>query len=437
MKISEFFKNEYVDYSSYDNLRKIASLVDGQKNSSRKILFTVLEKGIKKKVKVSQLSSKIEEFAEYLHGSLAGVVAGLGQDHVGSNNIPLLQKDGNFGTRFAPKPSAARYIYAYGSEDFFNLFNKDDTPQLKHQTFEGHNIEPVFYVPTLPLLLVNGSGENVSSGFAQKILPRNPKKLVKYIKAKITGKNIKPDLTPWYNGFNGTVEQGETHEQWIIKGTVDKLGVNKVLITELPVGYNLKSYIKILDDLEDKKKIQRYTDKSENDKFKFEVTIPSKVLSALSNDELLRLLKLVKVKSENYTVMNQDNKIQVFDSAKDILDAYIEIKLHYMQLRKDNLISTLEEKVHFDNSRYNFIESIVTEYLVINKRKKTQIESDLEKFDKIFKKDGNYDYLLRMPLYNLTLEEMAKLKDKIKLAKNELKELKKKPVFDMWLEDLK
>src|SRR6056300_196271 len=101
MKISEFFNNDYVDQASYDNLRKIASLVDGQKNASRKILYTVLEKNIKEKVKVSQLGSKVAEYAEYLHGSLDGVVVNLAQDFTGTNNIPLLQKKGNFGTRFA------------------------------------------------------------------------------------------------------------------------------------------------------------------------------------------------------------------------------------------------------------------------------------------------------------------------------------------------
>jgi len=60
--ITSFFQNEYVNASSYDNLRKIASLIDGQKNASRKILHTILEKNIKSKIKVSQLGSKVAEF---------------------------------------------------------------------------------------------------------------------------------------------------------------------------------------------------------------------------------------------------------------------------------------------------------------------------------------------------------------------------------------
>jgi DNA gyrase/topoisomerase IV subunit A len=76
-KITEFFKSDYVDQASYDNLRKIASLVDGQKNAARKIIYTILQKNIKEKIKVSQLGSKVAEFAEYLHGNMDGVIVNL------------------------------------------------------------------------------------------------------------------------------------------------------------------------------------------------------------------------------------------------------------------------------------------------------------------------------------------------------------------------
>ena len=172
MTITEFFNTDYVNYSSYDNLRKIASLLDGQKNAARKILYTILAKNIKEKIKVSQLGSKVAEFAEYLHGNMDNVIVNLAQDYTGTNNLPLLQKKGNFGTRFAQEASASRYIFTYGSDNLFKLFNKDDIEILTKQYFEGQEIEPMFYVPNLPILVINGS-EDVSSGFAQKILPRS------------------------------------------------------------------------------------------------------------------------------------------------------------------------------------------------------------------------------------------------------------------------
>lgn len=435
MKISEFFNNDYVDQASYDNLRKIASLVDGQKNASRKVLYTLLEKNIKEKVKVSQLGSKVAEFAEYLHGNLDGVIVNLGQDFPGTNNIPLVQKKGNFGTRFSQEASASRYIYAYGTDQFFELFKKDDTPILKHQFFEGQQIEPMFYVPSLPILLVNGS-EGVSSGFAQKILPRNPDDIKKYIKDKIQGKNPKSNLIPYYNGFGGTVEQGENNSQWLIKGVMKVTGINKVEISEVPIGYDLKTYIDVLDKLEDDKVIQGYRDLSEDDNYKFEVNVPSKFLKEWSQEELMNKLKLIKKVSENYTCIDENNKIVVYESVKEIIDHYIEVKLKSLEARKEHLKGKLEDEIRYDYSKYLFIKMIVENSLIVAKRKKDDIIKDLDKVKDILTKDDSYDYLLNMNILSLTEERMTKLESDIKTKKADLDALIKKSIQQLWTEEI-
>jgi len=436
MKITNFFANDYVDQASYDNLRKIASIIDGQKNASRKILHTILEKNIKNEIKVSQLGSKISEFTEYLHGSLDGVIVGLAQNYAGTNNIPLLVREGNFGTRFSQEASASRYIYTNGSNEFFELFKKEDSPVLKHQYFEGTQIEPMFFVPSLPILLINGS-EGVSSGFAQKILPRNPEEIKKYVLSKLAGKTPRTKtFIPYFEGFSGTVEQGENSSQWLVKGVANRKGVNKVIISEVPVNYDLKGYIKILDDLEDKKIIQSYKDKSEDDKFLFEVTIPSKTLKSWDDETLYQRLKLVKKITENYTVIDENNKIKVYSSVIDIINKYIDIKLIYMKKRKQHLHDKLDQLIKFDYSKYLFIKMIVDEKLVIAKRKKDAIVKDLNKVKNILDKDGSYDYLLNMPIVNLTKEEMDRLDKKIKGSKDQLKELIKTSEEELWKNDL-
>jgi DNA topoisomerase-2 len=435
MKITEFFKKDYVNFSSYDNLRKIASLVDGQKNASRKILYTILEKNIKEKVKVSQLGSKVAEFSEYLHGNLDGVIVNLGQDFPGSNNIPLVKKSGNFGTRFSQEASASRYIYASGTDEFFSLFKQEDSPILKHQFFEGEKIEPMFYVPSLPILLINGS-EGVSSGFAQKILPRNPEDVKSYIKNTINGKESKTALVPFFKGFKGKIIQGENSAQWIIKGTVQKVGINKVLITEVPIGYDLRGYLDVLDDLEDKKIIQSYNDKSEDDNFKFEVTIPSKMLAEWDEDTLLSKLKLIKRVTENYTVLDENNKIAVFDDIQSILNKYISVKKHYLDLRKANLISELTESIRYDFSKYTFIKKIVSNELTINNRQKNDVVNDMKSIPNILEKDGSYDYLLNMGIMSLTEERVKKLEQEIKNKKNELDSLQKRTIENIWESEL-
>ena len=437
---TEFFNSEYINWASYDNLRKIASLVDGQKNAARKIITYTLDYKQKSEIKVSQLNSKVAERYEYLHGDMSGVIVNLAQDYTGTNNINLLYPEGNFGTRLVPEASAPRYIYTYGTKELFDLFNSDDNAILEHQNFEGHRIEPKFLLPKLPLLLINGS-EGISSGFAQKILPRNPVEIKKYIKYYLK----KPDAVkkpfqnkPYFRGFKGEVKQGEEKNQWEIYGVFERISTTKVKITELPIGYSLKSYIKVLDKLEDEKKITSYKDYSE-DEFNFEVQFNRKFLSELTDEKLIELLKLKKKITENYTVMTEKNTVEVFDSVNDILWRYIDIKKMYLQKRKEYLIKDIANKIKLDVSKYLFIKNIVDETLLINKRKTEDIIKDLQKIDKIIPREesgSGYDYLLNMGISSLTKEKMDSLLNKIKQQKSELDKIKTQSIEEMWLEEL-
>ena len=439
MNISQFLSEDLSDYASYSTLRMLGNMIDGQKNSTRKTLFTVLDKNINKEIKVSQLASKIAEHSEYLHGevSLQGVVVNAAQDFTGTNNINLLTPEGNFGTRFTPEASAPRYIYTHGNDNLWRLFNKNDTPILIHQEFEGHKIEPMFYVPTLPMILVNGS-EGIASGFAQKILPRDPKKIMNYIKDKLNDSlraNRHNSLHPYYKGFKGNIiSLGDN--QYEITGIINKLTGTKIEISEIPIGYSLKGYIKVLDKLEDEGFIVSYQDLSEDDNFKFIVNIKRDILSSYTDDKLLDKLKLIKRVTENLTAINEENKVQVFDSVKDIIDQYYDVKIEYLQKRKDYLIKKLSDEIRVNISKYLFIKAITDNELIINKRKKEDIVKDLNGYPKIIQVDDSYDYLLNMNLMSLTKERMDKLMQQIKDLKAELDLIKSQSPEQMWLSDL-
>lgn len=434
LPITEFFKNDYVNFASYDNLRKIASIMDGQKNAARKVLYTVLEKNIKDEIKVSQLNSKAAEFAEYIHGSMDGVIVNLAKSYTGTNNLPLLSAEGNFGTRFSNEASASRYIFTYGTNNLFTLFNKDDTSNLIKQYFEGEKIEPRFYVPDLPIILINGA-EGMSPGVSQTILPRDPKKISAYIRSYLENKNSRYKFEPYFEGFTGTVEQGETSRQWVIKGKVKRLSATRVEITEVPIGYDLKKYINELRKLEDKKEIRSFIDRAEDDNFRFEVVMTAKDLSSLTDEQLLEKLKLVKRTSEIYTCISEENKIIDFDGPKEIIHHFIKIKLEYLQKRKDSIIQRIGSEVSVDKNKMKFIEHIVNGSLIINNRKKDEIVKYLESnnFDK---KDDSYDYLLNMNILYLTKERMQKFKSSIKEKEQELKKITNTTTSQMWLEVL-
>ena len=125
--IREFFLSDYVDAASYANIRQIASAIDGLKNSSRKIVYWIQKNNLKESLKVSQLDAKIGEATQFLHGSMGNVIVNLTQDYTGTNNMPYLEGDGNFGTKIIPEASAHRYISACGSKHLFqNLKNWKD-----------------------------------------------------------------------------------------------------------------------------------------------------------------------------------------------------------------------------------------------------------------------------------------------------------------------
>ena len=435
MLIDEFFRKRFVHYASYDNIRKISSYVDGLKNASRKVTYTILEKNIKSEIKVSQLGSKVAEFSEYLHGNLDGTIVGMAQNFTGSNNLPLLAREGNFGTRFISEASASRYIYTHGSDEFFALFSKDDTPNLTKQYFEGAEIEPLFYVPTLPLLLINGN-EGVSSGFAQKILPRSTSKVIKALKTTLSGKTpSKTAFIPYYEGFKGEIVAGDNEGQWHIKGAFKRVSKTKLEITEIPVGLDLKDYISILNSLEEKKIIRAFDDKSEGDTFSFLVSVDSEFLN-MDDDVILEKLKLIKKVTENYTAINEKNKIVLFGSDMDIYNSYVTIKLDYMKRRKEYLLDKIAKNIKINASKYIFINGIIKGDIIINNKPKADIIKQLESNDKILMLEDSYDYLLRMPLYSATKEKMLELKETIQSLKAELEELKARSIEEMWLSDI-
>ena len=208
---SEFYENDAPSYGAYDNIRKIASYIDGLKISQRKVMYTLFKKfpnpGTENKT--SRLASSVAECTEYLHGeaSLTQVLDTMAASFTGSNNYPLVTGHGNFGTRFSGAGSAAapRYTYCSVSPISDKLFPPIDRELCIHQVFEGSVIEPMYMMPIFPLLFMNGT-DGISTGWTTTIFPRNPKDILKYIKAVLNKDSKVPHIEnalPWFKGFAG------------------------------------------------------------------------------------------------------------------------------------------------------------------------------------------------------------------------------------------
>jgi DNA topoisomerase-2 len=116
---------------------------------------------------VAQLIGYIAEQAAYHHGeqSLAMTIVNLAQDYVGSNNLNLLMPNGQYGTRDqgGKDHASPRYIFTEPSPIARAVFHSSDDPLLNNLKEDNDTIEPEYYVPIIPLILINGA-EGIGTG---------------------------------------------------------------------------------------------------------------------------------------------------------------------------------------------------------------------------------------------------------------------------------
>ncbi len=434
-KIEDFFAGDFAQAALYQSFRSIASYIDGLKPSSRKAIHTIRKLNIVEPTKVSRLSSRVSEETEYLHGegSLEGVLVNLAQNFTGSNNENLLLPEGNFGTRFIPAAAAGRYIFTAMSPIMKKIFKAEDDQVIIPQEFEGTKIEPRFFVPVLPILLINGS-EGVGTGYAQKILPRNPEEVKAELLALMKDPNYVPkELVPWFKGFKGTVFKDE-NGSWVIRGILERIHTTKMRVTEVPIGHTLASYREVLEDLVERHIIKDYDDLSENDNFLFEISC-SREFSSQEDSKLYSIFKLEKRSSENMTCVDENNKIRVFNSDSEILRAFAALKFEYLNKRKFFLLGQYSDELKVFEEKFRFISLFIEKKIELVNRKKAEIIADLEK-ESFLKINDSFDYLVGMPLWVLSKEKLDELSQSIKKKKDQISSLSKKTPNSMWVEDL-
>lgn len=440
MNISEYFNVDVCNYASYDNYRKIGSCIDGLKPSSRKCIYTIIKNNISTPKKISQLKSDAASQTQYLHGdqSLEGVFVSLAQDFSGSNNIPLLKREGTFGNRLIPSAAAGRYIFTCKEDYLDYIFRKEDEPILIQQNFEGEKIEPKYFIPIIPLLVINGS-IGLTTGFTQKILQHNPKDVIKYLKNKLQNSNKKVTVIPYFKDFTGSVSESTDKGvgSWNVFGKFEKISSNEIEITEIPINYTLETYTEVLDKLENEKLIKEYRDLSDDGKFRFRVKFFRTGQGIDINDKnLMSKLKLILSITENYTSFDENNKIKEFQDVYEILDHFYEIRLDYYKKRKQYQITDLKNKIFENISKFTFVNGVISNSIVIAKKTDSEIVKQLEKNEKIIKINDSYDYLLSMPMRSMTHENLNRLQDLIKSQKQKLDEIKNTTLENMWLKDL-
>lgn len=258
----DFINKDLIHFSNYNLERAIPSVMDGLKVSQRKILYAALKRDLRSEIRVAQFAGYVSEHTGYHHGeaSLTEAIVGMAQDFVGSNNIAWLVPQGQFGTRLqGGKDSASpRYIHTYLQPIVRKLVPESDFGVLKYRDDDGIPVEPEWYAPVLPMLLVNGA-RGIGTGYSTYIPPCNPKTLKSMLVKWLEGDDSALDtyIPIYFEGFKGMIAGGDS-----AIGNWDKLKEDEYVVTELPPGTWTADYRDWLEKELAEGRIRDFTDTS-------------------------------------------------------------------------------------------------------------------------------------------------------------------------------
>ena len=433
--VTEYLDQDYAMYGMYTlENRAIPSVIDGFKPTARKIIFIadkVWRTGSEKPLKIFQLGGRIASEAHYHHGdaSLSGAIIGMAQSF--KNSLPLLEEIGQFGSIRSPEAGAPRYISTKLTKNFRLLYK--DFELLENQVEEGNVIEPKFFLPIIPTVLLNGSS-GIAVGFATNILNRNPLDLIDACIKVLDGKRV-GKLLPWLKDYNGPIEQVGTSNQYIMRGLYQITNTTTVTVSELPPSVTFQKYEAHLNSLQDRGIIASYEDNSANG-INYIIKFARATLTTLiEKDKLDQTLKMIETETENLTCLDERGKLLIFENIPQIVEYFTNFRLSFYSKRKAFLINKYNEELTYLSNRARFIKLIIDGKLKVNNvpRKEIILYLETNKFDQV---NGTYLYLLNMPIHSLSKETYEALLKEVSEKQAELAEIKKKDPTDMYREDL-
>jgi len=484
----KFIHDEMIHFSKYDCDRSIPNGMDGLKISLRKILFSAFKKNLKTEIKVAQFSGYVSEHSGYHHGeaSLNAAIVGMAQNFVGSNNINLFEPNGQYGSRLqAGKDSASeRYIFTQLNKITRFIFRAEDDAVLTYLDDDGQSVEPIFYVPIIPMVLVNGV-KGIGTGFSTDIMCYNPQEIIDYIKYKLTPASAStpaPTINPYYKNFKGTIERivdastststTSTPAKYLIKGCYTILDDKKIRITELPVGTWTEDYKKFIEQLIEpvaKKSsdaaggsasaaaiqlVKDYNDMSTDAIVDITLTMMPNII-ATYHDKVVehgctmleKCLGLYTTQSTtNMNMFDANEKLKKYNTPEEIVDDYYPVRIEYYQKRKAYLLDALRKELLVLSNRARYISEILDD--TIDLRRKTtammvQILKD-RKYDMQQGDDGGdgdtgsagYKYLLKLPMDSVSEENVEKISAEKEKKEKELAYLESKTTENLWQDDL-
>jgi len=463
----DFVNQDLIHFSNRDLERSINHICDGLKESTRKILYACLKRKLyTNEIKVAQLAGNVSEVTAYHHGeqSLQQAIIGMAQIFVGTNNINILVPNGQFGSRLVggSDASSPRYIFTLLSQLTKLIFKEEDNAILEYLEEDGQTIEPEYYIPIIPMILVNG-GVGIGTGFSTNIPQFNPSDIITACIHICNTIALSPnedmhvlidrieiaEFIPWYLGFTGSIEKGA-------KGTFQSKGVymwideNTLEITELPVGMWTEDYKELLENMVTnnsnylKSFENHYTSKNVRFILHFNGDIRTKLGDKFETE--FKLISSKNLSINNMHLYSNEGAIKKYESTSYILKEWSKTRIDKYKERKEYQINILEKDYNILSTKIRFIIDVIEGRIVIMNKKISEISARLVelKYPKIQKDsdgefdsdEGGYNYLLKMPISQLTYDRKIILEKEVAELAKKLDELKKTSIEQIWKKEL-
>ncbi|EFA77223.1 DNA topoisomerase II [Heterostelium album PN500] len=444
LSYSDFINKELVHYSWAANHRSIPSVMDGLKPGQRKILFACFKRNLTHEIKVAQLSGYVAEHTAYHHGeqSLSSTIVKMAQDFVGSNNIPLISQGGQFGTRLMGGDDSAspRYIFTKLNQITRLIYNDLDEESLNFLEEEGESIQPSYYIPIIPMILVNGSS-GIGVGMSNSVPLYSPIDLIEYLLLKLSNQRQMKKLIPWYRGFKGNIViSGKSFKT---SGLIKITGRNSLSIREIPIGKWTSDYKQVLNDLIEQDIIKSFTEENTENTVNFTVSTTYEQMERLeesTENELLSLFKLTSLVHPNLTLFAPDGTVKKYESVEEIVDEFYGVRLDAYVKRRENIMKKLQQQIDKHKVTINFIQLIASGKVKIGGVSKDNVIKDLEA--KGFHLEGNqqpeetFTYLFNLPILEMTQEKITTLTNLYTKKTEEFNAIQAQTADNLWKTDL-
>ena len=429
LSVSDFVHRDLANFSAEDIKRSIPHVADGLKPSQRKVIYACLKKGLTSDMKVAQLAGYVAEQTAYHHGeaSLQGTIVNLAQNFVGANNLNLLEPSGQFGTRLAGGKDAAssRYIFTRLAPQTRKIFNPADNAVLSYAMDDGQQVEPEFYAPIIPMILVNGA-EGIGTGFSCYVPPYDIQIIKHNIECALNQVAMVP-MVPHFKGFRGKVTKTKDHT-WVLEGLVEKEG-SQLHVTELPPGKWIQDFKEHLDDLVEKGTIQKYENHSTETQPDFRIWG-----AAFASEDAPRELGLTKtIHTSNMYLIGPTFSVKKYASPEEILVDYLDIRIQVYKKRKAWLLKEFDSEIEWLSEKARFIMGVINGSLKVLNVPLAQVQAQLAKAQFT---EEMWEKLMDTKTYQYVAEEVKKLQDLVTKRKHDRDTLKATSVVQLWKNNL-